>query len=243
MSILNDQQIIFIESQLREAGIQSKALHVELLDHICCAVETKMHNGYHFHQAVENTFLAFGDQGLKDIQTKISNNSINRRILHYSIIAFLFLAILSALFYWFNSNNQQPPSIAPVQSKFAISSSFGPRVHPVYGIQNMHDGVDIKVPSGSAVVATANGQVLLIEETNSDGQKIVVKHNDTYMTVYSQLSEISVKEGQQLKKGDVIGFSGIGNVSTGAHLHYEVIENGKHVDPKLFFAPNLCCAP
>ena len=241
--MLNDQQIGYIEARLHEAGVHSEGLRAELLDHICCAVETKMQQGAQFNQAVQYTFEAFGDKGLQNIQSKVTTNRQWKQIIPYVAIGLLLFISIAALYYHLSIPTQHPPSIAPIHSKFAISSPYGLRMHPVYGLEKMHQGIDIKVPHGTEVLATAQGEVILIESTAKDGLKLVIKHDDTYLTVYAQLSSVQVKEGQELQRGDIIGHSGSGNLSTGPHLHYEVIKNGKHVDPQQFLSPNTCCAP
>ncbi|WP_421870952.1 peptidoglycan DD-metalloendopeptidase family protein [Marinoscillum sp.] len=131
----------------------------------------------------------------------------------------------------------EKPSILPIRSdgSFRISSSFGMRTDPFSKERKMHHGMDFAGKTGTEIIASADGEVVKVEnQPNGYGKYIVVKHDDTYRTKYAQLSEQLVKVGDQVKKGQVIGEMGSSGRSTAPHLHYEVIENGKYVDPKLF---------
>lgn len=132
------------------------------------------------------------------------------------------------------------PSIAPVDlSKVTFTSGFGMRKHPITKKEQMHKGIDLAAPLGTDVVATASGKVIEIDyNPEGAGHYIKIKHNDAYLTFYSQLSEILVKKEQKVKKGEVIGKVGSSGISTGPHLHYEVRIDGKAVDPKDYI-PNL----
>jgi murein DD-endopeptidase MepM/ murein hydrolase activator NlpD len=133
--------------------------------------------------------------------------------------------------------DNDPPSAVPLNEKYKISSGFGMRMHPVLKVKKRHFGVDLVAPMGTAVHATADGEVIKVSYHKGYGNHIVIKHDDVYESLYAQLSETKVEVGQKVKKGDIIGAVGSSGMSTAPHLHYEVIENGSRVDPKSFFTP------
>ncbi|MCF8372605.1 MAG: peptidoglycan DD-metalloendopeptidase family protein [Bacteroidales bacterium] len=135
---------------------------------------------------------------------------------------------------------KNPPTIYPVEKVEGvhISSGFGDRMDPIYKVEKMHNAVDIAAPIGTKVFATAEGTVRLTDfKATTHGNYIIIDHDPVYSTFYSHLSEILVKEGQELKAGDVIGKVGNTGRSVSPHLHYEIKKNGKNVDPKDYFPP------
>lgn len=122
------------------------------------------------------------------------------------------------------------PSIAPVQD-FRLSSSFGEREHPVLGGTRMHKGLDLAAASGTPVRAPADGVVEKASWFGTYGNFIELAHGGNMETRYGHLSAYNVVEGQQVHKGDVIGYVGSTGRSTGPHLHYEVRIGGEAVDP------------
>lgn len=133
------------------------------------------------------------------------------------------------------------PSIFPVKKVegVKISSGFGMRIHPISKKKMMHNAVDIKAPEGTPVFATAEGLVRKVKQNHTEGEGygryIIIDHANGYSTLYSQLSAYNVKEGQEVKQGDVIGYVGSSGLSTGSHLHYEIKKDGENVDPEKYF--------
>lgn len=125
------------------------------------------------------------------------------------------------------------PTIYPVKEGF-ITSRFGYRTHPVHGNTQFHSGIDISVRYGSPVYATASGKVIRARSSQENGKYIVIKHINNINTVYLHLSRILVREGDFVKKGQIIGMVGDSGLATGPHLHYEVTYNGRPIDPLLF---------
>jgi murein DD-endopeptidase MepM/ murein hydrolase activator NlpD len=130
----------------------------------------------------------------------------------------------------------QTPSISPIRGKTCsdISGDFGPRVHPVLNIVKKHEGVDFDVPVGTPVRSTASGKVMLAGPVEGYGLEVVVAHGGGFRTLYAHLSRLAVAPGAIVKKGEVIAYSGKSGLVSTAHLHYEVLRNGKNVDPKLY---------
>lgn len=128
-----------------------------------------------------------------------------------------------------------PPSRSPLNEKLKITSGFGMRFHPIFKEKKMHRGIDLSATTGTPVYATAGGVVEKAVTHNKYGKMIVLKHDATYETLYSQLSTFEVKTGTEVKKGDLIGRVGSSGLSTAPHLHYEVLKNGKPVNPEKYF--------
>lgn len=121
------------------------------------------------------------------------------------------------------------PSIWPVRGY--ISSSYGWRNHPVIKIPKRHAGMDIAVPRGTPVKATALGKVTRTGYVAGYGILVEVDHGNGLKTLYAHNSRVLVKKGEMVKKGQVIAYSGNTGVSTGDHLHYEIRKNGKDINP------------
>lgn len=126
------------------------------------------------------------------------------------------------------------PSIAPIHmEKAKISAPYGERIHPATGKKQFHTGIDLLLAEGEDVMTTANGLVIESSYDSLRGNYIVVKHDAIFVTSYSHLKSNLVKAGDRVQLGQKIGYVGsTGVLSTGPHLHYEVIKNGKPVDPK-----------
>ncbi|MBU9722084.1 MULTISPECIES: M23 family metallopeptidase [Bacillaceae] len=122
------------------------------------------------------------------------------------------------------------PTIMPTKEG-RISSNFGNRIDPFTRSSSFHSGIDIAAPLNTPIFATADGKVTQAGWDNNYGQRIVIRHSDTYETLYAHLNRIDVKVGDWIEKGDQIGGMGTTGRSTGVHLHYEIIRNGDHVNP------------
>ncbi|MBQ5717974.1 MAG: M23 family metallopeptidase [Alistipes sp.] len=143
---------------------------------------------------------------------------------------------------WAGENCDHIPAIQPVnnQQLTLLTTSYGMRIHPFYKTLQSHQGVDYAIPEGSRVSATADGVVKEIKLRNStSGQTVVIDHGSGYETLYSHLSKISVRKGQQVRRGDIIALSGDTGLSLAPHLHYEVRLGGMRVDPIHYFFMEL----
>ena len=117
-----------------------------------------------------------------------------------------------------------------------ISSPYGYRNHPVHEERKFHTGVDLSVPSGSAVKATANGIVSFAGWTENSGIVVVAEHGHGFSTAYAHNRKALARIGQRIARGDVIAMSGSTGLSTGPHVHYEIWRNGRPADPAGFLA-------
>jgi murein DD-endopeptidase MepM/ murein hydrolase activator NlpD len=115
-----------------------------------------------------------------------------------------------------------------------ITSSFGVREHPSNGEMAMHSGIDISVPTGTPVRATADGVITFADRYAGNGKVVVVEHGQGFNTVYAHNRDFLVSVGQEVRRGEVIARSGTSGVTTGPHVHYEVWKDGKRVNPARF---------
>ena len=117
-----------------------------------------------------------------------------------------------------------------------ISSRYGMRNHPVLGYSRMHKGVDFAAPVGTPILAAGSGVIETAARYGQYGKYVRIKHNSSYSTAYAHASRFAkgVKPGAKVSQGQVIAYVGTTGVTSGAHLHYEVLENGRHINPLKF---------
>lgn len=125
------------------------------------------------------------------------------------------------------------PAIRPCEGR--IADDFGMRMHPIFRIMRMHNGIDIITDTGTKVYAPGAGVVAFVGWRGGYGLTLEIEHGFGYRTIYAHLENVKVKQGQHLQRGDFIALSGnSGKLSTGPHLHYEVRNNGIALDPRNF---------
>lgn len=134
------------------------------------------------------------------------------------------------------------PAIIPIK-EFSLpmtGATIGPKMHPFYKTVVEHTGLDLITPAGVKVVATANGVVSsVVKSQKGKGNQVIITHGNGYSTTYSHLSNISVKKGQRVKQGAVVGRVGTSGTVFAPHLHYEVIFNGEYMNPIDYFFVDL----
>lgn len=128
------------------------------------------------------------------------------------------------------------PSIRPVQSSEAwVSSSFSrSRFHPVLLVNRPHPGIDISAAAGTPILATGKGVVTFAGNRSGYGKTVEIDHGQGYMTLYAHAGALNVKKGQRVNRGDVLGEVGRTGLATAPHLHYEVLVNGREVNPSSY---------
>ena len=121
-----------------------------------------------------------------------------------------------------------------------LSSSFGMRKHPIDGFNKMHKGTDFAAPLGTPIMASGSGVIKKAGWCGGGGNCIVIKHNSTYQTIYAHMSKFAsgIRSGVRVKQGQTIGYVGSTGKSTGPHLHYEVLINGKRVNSQTLKLPS-----
>ncbi len=134
------------------------------------------------------------------------------------------------------------PAIQPVANKelIRLASGFGYRIHPVYKVKKLHTGIDFSASIGTPIYATADGTIEDIRVSFSGyGKTVKIDHGYGFKTRYAHMHEFAVKEGQKVKRGQVIGYVGNTGTSTAPHLHYEVIKNNRKINPVHYFFNDL----
>ncbi len=121
-----------------------------------------------------------------------------------------------------------------------LSSSFGMRKHPILGFNKMHRGTDFAAPKGTPIMASGSGTVTRARWCGGGGNCVKIRHNSTYETIYAHMSKFAsgIKEGRKVRQGQIIGYVGSTGMSTGPHLHYEVVVNGKKVNSQKLKLPS-----
>ncbi len=134
------------------------------------------------------------------------------------------------------------PAIQPIANKqlIALASGFGIRIHPIYKVRKMHTGVDFAAAIGTPIYATADGTIDKADVSFSGyGKVIEIDHGFGYRSRYAHMHGFAVRQGQKIKRGDLIGYVGNTGLSTAPHLHYEVFVNGSHANPVHYFFNDL----
>ncbi len=123
-----------------------------------------------------------------------------------------------------------------------VTSSYGPRPHPVLGFSRMHQGLDYGAPKGTPILAAGDGVIAFAKKISRGyGYHMQIKHNGSYSTLYAHCSRFAnnIHAGARVKQGQIIGYVGATGLASGPHLHYEVIENGHKVNPSKLKAPKF----
>lgn len=134
------------------------------------------------------------------------------------------------------------PAIQPIANKDLerTASGWGYRIHPIYKIKKFHYGIDFTAPTGTEIYVTGDGTIEQIESSHRGyGNSIIIDHGFGIKTLYAHLDRINVRQGQKVKRGDIIGFVGNSGLSTAPHLHYEVLRSGEKVNPINYFFNDL----
>ncbi len=134
------------------------------------------------------------------------------------------------------------PAIQPIANKqlIALASGFGMRVHPIYKVKKMHSGIDFAAPIGTPIYATADGKIEEVSVRFSGyGKMIIIDHGFGYKTRYAHMHDFTVRQGQTINRGELIGYVGDTGLSTAPHLHYEVLMNGVFINPVHYFFNDL----
>jgi len=134
------------------------------------------------------------------------------------------------------------PAIQPVKNNELkrIASGYGRRIDPYYKKPKFHYGVDFSAPKGTPIYATGDGTISKVKKSRRGfGNHVVINHGYGYESLYAHMSKYTVRRGQKIKRGDVIGYVGSTGKSTAPHLHYEVHKDGKKINPAYYFHNDL----
>lgn len=218
-----DDKIAFIEELIGMQGTADLSLS-ERMEIASLAIASREKEFKELGAKVENIEGMFGIENKGD-----DNKTLMERVDIASITASQKKLMLDSI-----------PSGKPVQHN-GLSSGFGNRIHPTLNRPEFHPGVDLRVPLGTQVFATADGVVEMARKDNDSGYGVLVilRHNYGFRTTYGHLSKVSVQEGDFVKKGDLIAQSGNTGLSSGPHLHYEVRFLYTTLNPTHFVEWNL----
>ena len=134
------------------------------------------------------------------------------------------------------------PAIQPVSNKnlSRMASGYGNRIHPIYKTMKFHAGMDFSAKSGTPIYATGNGKILKVRRSKRGyGNHVVINHGYGYKTLYAHMKKYIVRQGQTVKRGEVIGYVGSTGTSVAPHLHYEVHKDGRKINPVNFYYNDL----
>ncbi len=134
------------------------------------------------------------------------------------------------------------PAIQPVSNKnlSRMASGYGNRIHPIYKTMKFHAGMDFSAKSGTPIYATGDGKILKVRRSKRGyGNHVIIDHGYGYKTLYAHMKKYSVRKGQKVKRGEVIGYVGSTGTSVAPHLHYEVHKDGKKINPVNFYFNDL----
>lgn len=134
------------------------------------------------------------------------------------------------------------PAIQPVSNKdlSRMASGYGYRIHPIYKTKKLHAGMDFSAKTGTPIYATGDGKIIKVKRSRrGHGNHVIIDHGFGYKTLYAHMSKYTVKRGEKVNRGDIIGYVGNTGMSTAPHLHYEVHKNGKKINPVNFYYNDL----
>jgi murein DD-endopeptidase MepM/ murein hydrolase activator NlpD len=134
------------------------------------------------------------------------------------------------------------PAIQPVSNKSLdrMASGYGYRIHPIYKTRKLHTGMDFSAKSGTPIYATGDGEILDVKKSRRGyGNHVIIDHGYGYRTLYAHMKKYIVHKGQKVKRGEVIGHVGSTGTSVSPHLHYEVIKDGRKINPVNFYYNDL----
>lgn len=236
---LTDQQTERVAEELRRAGLSYAPLRDELLDHLCTAIEAAMEAGSPFDTALAAALAEFGEAGLLGVeQQTLSLLTYKTRLMKRITVAASVLT-LAFLIFALAGVAQHVPDHSPLPGAISVTAAFGQPKHPSQQGTVVHSGIDLRAETGTEVLATAKGIVVHAGENPEEkgyGIYVLIQHGEAYTTKYAHLSAVEVAPGQEVIPGQLIGKVGNTGYSKGPHLHYEVMKNGKKVDPAVYLA-------
>lgn len=252
MIILTSHQVARVQAHLTLAGLNEK-LSAELLDHLCCAIETRMTAGEDFDHALAQTLKSWPMRHLQGLQKTIQFTTKTKPMIYRISAAAALLAGIAFLSPFPLPETEvaeahypaqefptdlvrfDPPTASPIAGVDLvaedISSGFGMRKNPLTKRRQRHRGIDIKAKSGTPVLATADGKVIFAGDDGNYGIAVRILHPDGYVTAYCHLSKHVVERGDRVILGQEIAAVGSTGLSTAPHLHYEVLKDDVPVDP------------
>lgn len=226
-----EERLELIEKQLDSLNTHNNTLYAEI-------------SGVNYDTVDFHKFRNDSANSVFTIYDTIFNN-LDRRSLHAAEMLALQLEKLQQTSQWFQNNKNvinYYPTISPIKTIdfICVSSPYGWRSDPITGRNAFHEGLDISANPGTEVYATASGRVVkILYSKYGYGNRLLIRHNYGFETLYAHLGIITVKKGQWVNKGQKIGTVGNTGKSTGPHLHYEIHKNNQPRDPMGYFYTHL----
>lgn len=250
MAQLYPEEIGRLAQYLRSVGLPER-LCTELLDHLCCEAEERIDDGFTRALAIEATIAAWPPASLHHLERKArSKPTFSTMFLKLTTL----FAVLASGYFLTSPPVEAPKTIQPTpsfQTALAfdtigpptaspipgidisehLTSGFGIRLHPLTKKRVHHRGIDLKVPAGTPVQATAAGRVIFAGTDGKYGISVRILHAAGYVTAYTHLRTQFTERGQEISQGTTIGEVGSTGQSIGPHLHYEVLHGDVPIDP------------
>lgn len=258
--ILNETQTQQVANYLEQFKQLTPENKEELLDHLCCETEEQLAQGMPFEAAWQVTRERWNEDKVQKIHSSTQNSRIMLKLMAICLITAVIglyplqhaqpelqeervvrspdvqnpltsdlTSVLTSAAY--SPARLDPPSTSPLADKSKLSANFGDSQHPITKKKRFHRGIDFRASQGTPVFSAGAGEVLEAGPKGKYGNCIIIVHDEIYQTLYAHLESIDVKAGDYLTAGQVIGTVGSTGMSTGPHLHYEVIRNGERVNP------------
>tara|TARA_B100000029_G_scaffold92224_1_gene82155 strand:- start:702 stop:2030 length:1329 start_codon:yes stop_codon:yes gene_type:complete len=231
----------FIQTSLYEDGIKAKLPLAVLTDAIkLLSFDVDFQRDIQKNNIFEISYEILSNKNRNDLaygKIQYVKLSLQKNNLEY-----FFFKTKDGFLNYFNrdgKNAQKSLMKTPIDGA-RLSSSFGMRKHPISGYNKLHKGLDFAAPKGTPIFAAGNGVVEYVGRNGGYGKYIRIRHNGSYKTAYAHLNSYKkgLYKGLRVNQGDVIGYVGSTGVSTGPHLHYEVIYQGKQINPKKMNLPS-----
>jgi murein DD-endopeptidase MepM/ murein hydrolase activator NlpD len=229
--MLNSKQLSAIKMRIQKHRLHKKVAD-ELLDHYAASTELNMIHGLSFYDALDKAFDNLTKEETQHINKQYYQTNTFAMLKKITPPAVLFSCIAFMIFS--NIKSQDKPWQSPIKQSdlTRMASGFGYRTHPIYKTKKLHTGVDFIAPSGTPINAVYGGTVTKIERNEKGyGHHIEITHNDSTISRYAHMQDILVIENEQIEIGQQIGTVGSTGTSTAPHLHFEIIKNGKKVNP------------
>jgi murein DD-endopeptidase MepM/ murein hydrolase activator NlpD len=229
--MLDAQQIADLHDIIAKAYLD-RDIADEMLDHYATHIESLMIEGLPYERALKLSIQSLPEKTLNEINKAYKKTKLMKNIKTATPIAVALTLFAIVLNIQLLSQEEAWQLPVAQQEITKMSSGFGMRQHPIQKAEKMHTGMDFVAPLGTPVKAVKSGVVKqTIIHNKGYGNYIVILHKDSTETMYAQLNEIKVQPNDTVHGGDIIGTVGSSGTSTGPHLHFEVIEKGKKVNP------------
>lgn len=238
---LATEEVRQVAQFLKGLGPLRRPQYEEILDHLCCDIESTMEQGRGFAEAFALCRERWNESEVQKIHSSTQSTSIMVKLLTVVLIsvgAFSFLSLPLAEEEPHCPTEEivrlEPPTVCPLSAGYKLTASYGEMRHPITNAKRLHRGIDLKAPAGTTVKAAGDGTVLEAGMKGNYGNCIIIAHDEIYQTLYAHLESCDVQVGDVVTAGQLIGKVGNTGASTGPHLHYEVRKNGVAVDPAAF---------